>query len=563
MLDYEWFRLEVIIFSVRFRTRCVRFAAQKQAFWQVLAAEFLHRFSFIEIWLFSAKANITMRHLFYWIGGTVICCSTMIYQASGQQAAKKGSGGHPQVAAAKHPAAAKADASSHTAASKIQAALKTLRADPQMKHAIYGIYVKEASSGKVVWDENSQVGLAPASCQKVIISTASLEILGEDFQYQTRVAYDGNIVQGVLKGNLYVVASGDPSLGSWRYAGATPDDVMNAIHGMLQAAGVTRIEGDILLDDHRFTYQPVPRGWIWEDLGNYYGAGAQGINWHENQYDIDLQPGANPGDTARILGMRPAPVGDTILNWILTGPKGGEDESNIYFSPMSNLGYAGGTIPAGVSKITIAGSFPDPGMQFASVLQQHLNMWNIPVTGTVRNNLDYLRAGKTFPTFTNVMGSLPSPSLDSLVYWFLKKSINLYGEALVRTLSLEKTQVANTDTGVAIVRDFWQKKGVDGSAFHIMDGSGLSPSNRITTFGLVQVLEFAKTRPWFRAFYDALPIINGMTMKSGSIGGARAYGGYVGGKDGMTYTFSFIINNYDGSGTEIQHKMWKVLDNLK
>ena len=470
-----------------------------------------------------------MRRVIFWIGGAVI-----------------GLGVHAQANTA-----------------KLSQAIHILSGDPQMVHAITGFCIKEAATGKLIWDENSQIGFAPASCQKVIVSTASLELLGEDFQYQTRIACDGSVVQGVLNGNLYILASGDPSLGSWRYAGSRPEDVMEAIHAVLLKSGITRIGGNILIDDHAFSFQPVPRGWVWEDLGNYYGAGAGGLNWHENQYDLDLQPGAGVGDSTRILAVRPPLDGDTLLNWITTGPKGSGDQSNIYFSPMSRLGYMSGTIPIGPSPITIAGSIPDPARQFGAELLTQLQAWNVQCNGTVLDGLDYLRAHQPFPAFTTVLGSLPSPSLDSLVYWFLKKSINLYGEALVRTLSLRKIQVANTDTGVSVVQDFWAQRGVDRSAFHIQDGSGLSPSNRVTPFGLVQVLEYAKGRPWFRAFHDALPIIDGIAMKSGSIGGARAYAGYVGGKDGQRYTFAFIINNYDGSGTEIQHKMWRVLDVLK
>jgi D-alanyl-D-alanine carboxypeptidase/D-alanyl-D-alanine-endopeptidase (penicillin-binding protein 4) len=469
-----------------------------------------------------------MRHLILWIGGAVICLQSVAQAPKGK-----------------------------TVPQKLEAAIKALKADPQMKHAIIGLYIKDGE--KVIWDENSQVGLAPASCQKVIVSTASLELLGEDFQYQTRIAYDGNMGAGVLNGNLYIVASGDPSLGSWRYTGSKPEDIMESIHGMLQAAGITRINGNILLDDHRFAYQPLPRGWVWEDLGNYYGAGAQGLNWHENQYDLDLQPGANPGDSTRILGARPElPIGDTLLNQITTGPKGSPDGSNIYFAPTAHTGYADGTIPAGPDKVTIGGSIPNPDRLFGAQLLQNMATWGINIQGTIKDNEDYIRTGQTFPQFTSVMGSLPSPSLDSLVYWFLKKSINLYGEALVKTLSLRKGQLANTDSGVAIVRAFWAQHGVDPTAFHIQDGSGLSPQNRVTAFGLVQVLEFARTKPWFKAFNDALPIIDGISMKSGSIGGARGYTGYVG-----NYTFAFLINNYDGSGTEVQHKMWKVLDQLK
>lgn len=440
---------------------------------------------------------------------------------------------------------------------RLQAALKVLRSDPQMTHAIYGFYVYDTATKKSIEDENAQVGFAPASTQKVVTSTAALEILGQDFQYQTRIAYDGAIGNGTLKGNLYIVASGDPSLGSWRYAGSKPEEVMEAIHQILNGAGITKIDGNILLDDHAFPLQPVPRGWVWEDLGNYYGAGAQGINWHENQYDLDLEPGARPGDSVHIIAMRPE-INDTLLNQLTTGPKGSGDQSNIYFSPMARIGYVNGTIPADGRQITIAGSIPDPGGQLTTELVHSLQTWNIAFTGAVHNSFDYEKVHQPFPKFSSVLGSLPSPSLDSLVYWFLKKSINLYGEALARTLSLQKTGTASTDTGVDIIRTFWAQRGVDKAALHIQDGSGLSPQDRITPYALVQILRYAKNRPWYRAFYDALPVIDGIPMKSGSIGGARAYAGYVG-----KYIFSFVINNYDGSGTEIQHKMWKVLDNLK
>ena len=458
---------------------------------------------------------------------------------------------------------AKTPAADPAVGKRLQQALQVLSGDPQMKHAIYSLFVRDEASGKVLSDINDQIGLAPASNQKVIVSTAALELLGEDFQYQTRLACDGSVVGGVLKGNLYVVGSGDPTLGSWRYEGSKEEDVMEAIHGMLQRAGITRIEGNILIDDHKFSLQPVPRGWVWEDLGNYFGAGARGINWHENQYDLDLEPGGKPGDPTHVIARRPELDGDTLLNGILTGKPGSPDGSNIYFSPLSTVGYMDGTVPPGAN-LTIGGSIPDPERQFALEVRTRCNgAWNIPVTGGTFSNLDFLKESKPFPGFTTVLGSIPSPSLDSIVYWFLKKSINLYGEALVKTLSLQKTQMGNTDTGVAIVRSFWAQRGVDLSAFHIMDGSGLSPQNRVTTFGLVTVLEYALKQPWFPAFYDALPVIDGITMKSGSIGGARAYSGYVGGKDGKRYTFSFIINNYDGSGAEIQRKMWKVLDELK
>jgi D-alanyl-D-alanine carboxypeptidase/D-alanyl-D-alanine-endopeptidase (penicillin-binding protein 4) len=156
-----------------------------------------------------------------------------------------------------------------------------------------------------------------------------------------------------------------------------------------------------------------------------------------------------------------------------------------------------------------------------------------------------------------------SPSLDSIIYWFLKKSINLYGEALIKTFAYEKDGFGSTDSGVAIVKKFWKQKGLDEDELNIRDGSGLSPLNRVTTHAQVEILKYAKTKDWFPHFYDALPEYNGMKMKSGTISDAKAFCGYQKSKDGKEYIFSFIINNYNGPSSGVVNKMYKVLDLLK
>ncbi len=92
----------------------------------------------------------------------------------------------------------------------------------------------------------------------------------------------------------------------------------------------------------------------------------------------------------------------------------------------------------------------------------------------------------------------------------------------------------------------------------MIDGSGLSPGNRITPAALVKVMQYARSKPWFSSFYNALRVINGIKMKSGSIGGARSFTGYVG-----NYTFAIVINNYNGSPGEMVRKMYSLLDILK
>ena len=130
-------------------------------------------------------------------------------------------------------------------------------------------------------------------------------------------------------------------------------------------------------------------------------------------------------------------------------------------------------------------------------------------------------------------------------------------------MAYDLTKTGATDSGVNIVKNFWNKKGIDPASINIADGSGLSPSNRVTTTALVSVMEYAKKQPWFPSFFNALPEINGIKMKSGSIGGVVSYTGYIKSKKGINYTFAFIVNNFDGSANEVRKKMWRLLDLLK
>jgi serine-type D-Ala-D-Ala carboxypeptidase/endopeptidase (penicillin-binding protein 4) len=113
------------------------------------------------------------------------------------------------------------------------------------------------------------------------------------------------------------------------------------------------------------------------------------------------------------------------------------------------------------------------------------------------------------------------------------------------------------------VSRYWQARGILPAALKITDGSGLSPQNRVTAKALVTVMQYARGRDWFAVFYNALPLMNGITMKDGYINGVRSYTGYIKSKSGTNYTFCFMVNNFDGSPATVREKMWKVLDILK
>lgn len=449
-----------------------------------------------------------------------------------------------------------------TITQRIDKAVKQLQSDPQMKHATMSFYVVETKTGKPLYALNEQVGLAPASTQKIFTSVAAFELLGKDYRFKTEVGYDGAISGGTLYRNLIVVGYGDPTLGSWRYAQTKNDSILNNILTALNKAGIKKIDGNIIIDDSKFSYQPLPAGWIWEDIGNYYGAGTWAINWNENQYDLLLKPGAKEGDEVEITGTKP--VQDLAINNLLkTGKAGSGDNGYIYTSPYADKGFVEGTVPAGEKSFTLSGSLPYPAEQFGKELETTLLNKNIIDKGHMQTAENFKSNSASIASYEKLLTTFYSPILDSINYWFLQKSINLYGEALIKTIAYEKTGFGTTEKGVELLKDIWIKNGIEKSALNIVDGSGLSPQNRVTTDALVKALQYAKDKSWYNSFYNALPTYNGMHMKSGTIGGAKAYTGYHTSKSGTAYTFAIIINNYDSEGGSIVSKMYKVLDELK
>jgi len=255
--------------------------------------------------------------------------------------------------------------------------------------------------------------------------------------------------------------------------------------------------------------------------------------------------------------------GSELINELKTGKPGSGDNSIIYLPENGTIGYVRGTVAGGSKTFTVSGAMPDATLLFSKAMEKFLLKNNIELNGKSKPAVFYFINKEKMPVATKTLTTHVSPPLDSINYWFLQKSVNLFGEAFVKTIAYEKAGFGSTDTGINIIKDFWSKNGIERSALNIIDGSGLSPANRVTTNALVTVMQYAKKQNWFPSFYNALPEQNGIKMKSGYIGGVRSYTGYIKSKSGAEYTFSFIINNYDGSPGAVREKMWKLLDVLK
>jgi serine-type D-Ala-D-Ala carboxypeptidase/endopeptidase (penicillin-binding protein 4) len=446
----------------------------------------------------------------------------------------------------------------------IDKAYALLESDQQLKYAVSSLTVVDASTGKTVFSKNGGVGLSPASTLKTVTSATAYSILGENYKWETTLSYSGTVSpEGVLQGDIVIKGYGDPSLGSNRYDKSKSAVGLTRWVNAIRQAGIKKVEGRIISDDSVFGTQTIPMGWIWQDLGNYYGAGSSSVCWGENQFDIIIKPGSKTGDSVSIVGTDPQIPYLKIVNEVTSGEPGTGDQVYAYCAPYSDVVYLRGTYALDLKK-KVSASFPDPAYEAAFRLKQALESNGIAVKSEALTWRRLSLKHQSLGSEQKKLDTYESPTLAEICYWFNRKSINLYGENMLKTIAFATKEKATTEKGVAVLQDYWSRKlNLDKSSIAILDGSGLSPENKITTSAMVNILYSVSNEKWFNSYFNSFPEFNGIKMKSGTLRNVLAYAGYHQSKGGQKYVFSFIINNYNGGTNSVRQKMFKVLDELK
>ena len=169
------------------------------------------------------------------------------------------------------------------ASNKIQKTVAEFVADSCFTAAGISIVIGDAQNAKILAQYNSSMALTPASSQKLITTATALEILGDDYQFKTIIETDGKIENGILKGNLIIRGLGDPTLESKYFK--IQLNIAAKIVQKLKELQINTIHGNIRTDKSYFDAS-IPRTWIWEDIGNYYGAVPNAINYRDNMYSL-------------------------------------------------------------------------------------------------------------------------------------------------------------------------------------------------------------------------------------------------------------------------------------
>ena len=419
------------------------------------------------------------------------------------------------------------------------------------------IVVRDVSSGASLIELNPAVPRAPASTMKLLPTWAALDLLGPAYSWKTRAWSDVPVSHGVLKGNLYLQGGGDPLLTIERWWRFIAD---------LRQTGLRAIEGDIVIDQTRFTaLDERPEdfdGKFWRTYNVLPDPIL--VNWKSSDFTI------RPADDGRGIDItiQPFPEGLEVDNRVrlLAGRCAGQNNRVAY------------TIePAEPWRVVVTGRLATscgPQTQRLAVMEPAPYAWGTFVTlwrqlgGQFRGGM--LRAPT--PPAARLLLTHESQPLSEIVRITNKHSSNMMARSLLLAIAAEMSGIpATTEAGETAIKDWLKTRGLEFPELVIGNGSGLSREARISADSMSRLLRGAWQSRFAPEFLTSLALggLDGtlekrfaavddpsrIRMKTGTLKDVSAIAGYATGRSGRTYSVVVFVNHpgaQNGPGESIQ-----------
>jgi len=402
--------------------------------------------------------------------------------------------------------------------------IQRVTARPEFTHANFGIEFYSLDSGKIIYALNSEKLFVPASTTKLLTEGTLLAKLGADYRFHTRIFRTGPIdSKGKLKGDLILVASGDPNLSNrlqpddtlafvdedHSYNGpALPGDplaVIKELAGKISAKGIRRIDGRVLIDASLLPDGPREGG---TDVV------MSSIMVNDNVIDLIVRPGVKSGDPT-ILEYSPHTSYVNFVNHVTIGTQGSkpnlespEVESSEDGSIVVTLT---GSLPSSIARQTAAFAVPSPTTFATTVLREALVASGVQFKfkkGAAAPPPDFAAASRLYVP-ENIVAEHVSAPLSEEIKVTLKVSQNLHagmGPYLLGTLVAKDTK-SPLVAGFRVEREFLQSANLNLSGASQGDGAGGDWADLFSPDFMVHYLTYWTTRPDYLVLLRALPVL--------------------------------------------------------
>ncbi len=393
---------------------------------------------------------------------------------------------------------------------------------PVFARANFGIEFYDIATGKVVYSINANKLFVPASTTKTLTEGTMLAKFGADYRFHTRIYHTGTLdKKGTLKGDLILVASGDPDLSNriqpdgtlafvdedHSYGGpAVAGDPLAVIKELAKDVvdkGIKKIEGRVLVDASLFP-----------DGGKEGGTGVviSSIVVNDNVIDLVATPGAKAGDPVS-LAVSPKTAYATFVNNLTTSAPGAAPDIKDPVTVTNLDGLVSvtlaGSLPAGSQPLTAPFAVPSPTKFAETVLAECLTSAGIQIKPPKNAPAPDFKTFASSYTPDNQVAEHISPPLSEEIKVTLKVSQNLHasmGPYLLGTL-IAKDLADPVHAGFKIERGFLQDAKLDMSGVSQGDGEGGDWADLFSPDFIAHYMAYLSTRPDFPVFFKALPIL--------------------------------------------------------
>ncbi|MEV7247465.1 D-alanyl-D-alanine carboxypeptidase/D-alanyl-D-alanine endopeptidase [Streptomyces cyaneofuscatus] len=386
---------------------------------------------------------------------------------------------------------------------------------PDYPNAQWGLLQRDVESGRVVHSRFAEQFFIPGSVAKLFGTSGAWDTLGGDHRFRTPVYAVGERRGSTLDGDLGLVAQGDLTMGGRTrpdgtvdytdldhtyandFPGATltPQDPLAGIDQLAQQvrrSGITRVEGDVIVDDRLFRPEPV------------FDPTPTPLIINDNLIDLLTTPGARPGAPAR-LDWRPKVSPYRVTSTVRTVAPGKPTDIEVTTSGDGTRIQLSGTIAAGSAPALKVSPIADPAAFGRTALIEALGRAGVEVTAK--------------PTGANPVGRLPgsyegrprvalftSPPYAQYAKLIFKVSHNLGGNLAICLMAVASGSKDCMD-GFPVLAGFLDRAGVDRKQVQLLDGRGGNPVDRTTPKAVVQLLSYWHRTPEAAVFRNALPIL--------------------------------------------------------
>ena len=422
---------------------------------------------------------------------------------------------------------------------------------------------------QVVLAHGAERPMQPASTMKLVTTLVSLEQLGPVFRGRTELLSNGEVTNGVLKGDLVLRGGADADL-----SGEVLDNMLRA----LQLSGIKRIEGKLVLD--RSLFNP-PR----QDLGlppfdespeAYYNVIPDALLVNKNMLQLDMRATGS----ALQLRMYPELERVSVTSEMTLVERDCAKWEDGWQLPATRRA------PDGRIEVVLRGAFPKNCNRSYSVNVLDRDDYVGRFVRRAWTDLGGTLSGRTIagatPLDARLLAAHAARALPELVRDINKTSDNtlarllflslgsLQGDAVEGSLALPAGEVSTFARADGAVRDWLRAQRIDDAGFVIDNGSGLSRVERISAQQMGSVLQAGLKSPWAPEFQASLPIgaVDGTMrrrlagtpaagrarLKTGSLRNVIALAGYVPDANGQPCVFVAMVNSEragDGRGRAV------------